>query len=97
MEEFYQILELEPGVSAGELRTKYLALVREFPPEKAPERFAEIHAAYERITGPMEFLENELLTPVSGETFDAVRDSYDKHLEGRRFSAKTLLELGKER
>lgn len=39
------------GVDADDeaIRRRYLELVRQYPPERAPERFAAIRAAYEQL------------------------------------------------
>jgi curved DNA-binding protein CbpA len=45
----YQVLELPPDADDAAVRARYLELVRRWPPEQAPERFAAVRAAYERI------------------------------------------------
>ena len=44
----------------GEIRQRYLELVRAFPPEQAPERFAAMHAAYQALRDPAARLESQL-------------------------------------
>ncbi len=48
--------------SEAEIRTRYLQLVREFPPDRAPERFAEIRAAYDELRDPAPQLERRVLS-----------------------------------
>lgn len=50
MEENYKILGLKPGASTAEIKRAYFKLVRQFPPEKDPERFQQIRRAYEDLT-----------------------------------------------
>ncbi len=38
----YETLGLPNDADEAQIRTRYLELVREFPPDRAPERFAEI-------------------------------------------------------
>ena len=44
-----------------EIRRRYLALVRDFPPDRAPERFLEYRAAYEALSDERKRLEMTLL------------------------------------
>jgi hypothetical protein len=50
----YEILELDPSASPDEFRKAYLSLVRQYPPDREPEKFREIHAAYQLVNDPME-------------------------------------------
>jgi DnaJ domain len=43
------------------IKQRYLALVRSFPPDREPERFQEVRAAYEAVRGQRERLETMLL------------------------------------
>ena len=43
------ILGLTPTANDDSIRRRYLELVRRYPPEKNPERFQKITAAYENI------------------------------------------------
>jgi len=45
----YLVLGLSPDVPEAEIRRRYLQLVRENPPERAPDRFQRITAAYEAL------------------------------------------------
>ncbi len=45
----YTILGIDPQADDATIRQRYLQLVREFPPEHAPEKFAAIRAAYEQV------------------------------------------------
>lgn len=50
----YQVLGLEPGASLEEVRRAYFEQVRAHPPERDPEIFKVIRAAYEQLSRPME-------------------------------------------
>ncbi len=52
MNDPYEVLGLTPDAGETEIRQRYLELVRAFPPDQAPERFAAIHAAYESAARP---------------------------------------------
>ena len=45
----YLVLDVSPEASDEEIRQRYLALVRKYPPEQAPERFQQITSAYEAV------------------------------------------------
>ncbi len=45
----YLVLGLTPEASLAEIRQRYLQLVRENPPVRAPELFQKITAAYEAL------------------------------------------------
>lgn len=58
----HQVLGLSRNASAEEIRVRYLELVREFPPDREPDRFREIRAAYEAASDPL-VLAQALLQP----------------------------------
>ena len=49
VEKMYQTLELAYGASPEEVKKAYFRLVRKYNPEKEPEKFQEIRAAYETL------------------------------------------------
>ncbi len=49
----HQILEVKPDAPAEELRKAYLNLVRQHPPDRDPDKFRDIHAAYQMLNDPM--------------------------------------------
>ena len=57
-----QILEVKPDATADELRKAYLSLVRQHPPDRDPDKFRDIHAAYQMLNDPM-VQATALLTP----------------------------------
>ena len=48
----YETMGLSPQADEREIRDRYLDLVRQFPPDREPERFASIRAAYEQLRDP---------------------------------------------
>jgi curved DNA-binding protein CbpA len=87
----YEVLKLSTESDDETIRRRYLELVRQFPPEHHPERFAEIRAAYESL--------RDLNTRLRFRLFEAgKRESIEKLIEEvqcrnvrRRMSLKTLL------
>jgi curved DNA-binding protein CbpA len=50
MEDAHRTLGLAPGATAEQIGRAYRTLVRRYPPELNPERFARIHRAYELLS-----------------------------------------------
>ncbi len=59
-------LDVGPDADDDGIKRRYLALVRLFSPERDPERFQEIRAAYEAIRDRRGRLRSLLLTPGTG-------------------------------
>lgn len=55
-----QILGLSNTASEQEIRVRYLELVRKFPPDSHPDKFAEIRAAYDNLSDPRRRLQQQL-------------------------------------
>lgn len=49
MQNYYEVLGISPEASQGEIKKAYFKLVRQYSPEKDPEKFREIRAAYEGL------------------------------------------------
>ncbi len=49
----YDVLELPGGANLEEARAAYLRLVKENPPDRCPERFREVHAAWTSLADPL--------------------------------------------
>jgi DnaJ-class molecular chaperone len=45
----YRVLGIGRRAAEGEIKRAYFQLVRQFPPEQAPEKFQEIRSAYEQL------------------------------------------------
>ncbi|NCC35818.1 MAG: J domain-containing protein [Chloroflexia bacterium] len=56
----YTTLGLSVEASAAEIKRAYFALVREYPPERDPEQFKRIRAAYEQLRDPEKRLETDM-------------------------------------
>jgi curved DNA-binding protein CbpA len=57
----YSVLGLERSADAAQIKQAYFALVRTHPPERDPEMFKRIRAAYERLRDPQQRLETDML------------------------------------
>jgi curved DNA-binding protein CbpA len=56
----YQVLGLERNATEAEIKQAYFALVREHPPERDPEGFKRIRAAYEKLRAATDRAETDL-------------------------------------
>ncbi|MEI7644242.1 MAG: J domain-containing protein [Chloroflexales bacterium] len=57
----YAVLGLTRSAAAGEIKRAYFALVKANPPERNPEQFKRIRAAYERLRDPAQRCEVDML------------------------------------
>jgi curved DNA-binding protein CbpA len=57
----YGVLGIAHTASTEEVKKAYFALVRQHPPEKDPEAFKRIRAAYEQLRDPTQRQETDLL------------------------------------
>src|SRR5262245_10051882 len=68
----YQVLGLPPDSDDEAIRRRYLELVRQFPPDKSPEKFAAIRRAYDSL--------RDLDTRLKHRLFEAGRHESVEHL-----------------
>ncbi len=61
MRDPFTVLGVDETAGDAEIRRRYLALVRDFPPDRAPDRFREYRAAYEALSDERKRLEMQLL------------------------------------
>lgn len=89
-----KVLGLEPGADDAAVRRRYLELVRQFPPDRAPERFAEVRAAYEKLQDPILRMEAMLFDVRSGEDLTRIAaDARVKRLEPAQIPLRKVLRL----
>lgn len=51
----YKVLQLEPEADKQDVKKAYFKLIRQYPPEKEPEKFKEIREAYEYLQNETNF------------------------------------------
>jgi DnaJ-class molecular chaperone len=93
MSDPYAVLGLPVHADLGQIRQRYLDLVRQFPPDQAPERFAAIRAAYEEVRDPRRRLEVRLFEPGAGDSLDAIAADLRARLVAARMPVDALLAL----
>jgi curved DNA-binding protein CbpA len=92
MNDPYRVLELPPDAGENEIRQRYLELVRAFPPDRAPERFAAIHAAYADLRDPANRIKEQLFTlQAKNDSFESIAADLRGRLRDARIPVDTLL------
>jgi curved DNA-binding protein CbpA len=95
MNDPYQILGVSHSADDVTIRTRYLELVREFSPERAPERFAAIREAYDRLRDPVLSLENRLFEVSAPFTFESLVADARPDVRRTRLTNSVLLSLAR--
>jgi curved DNA-binding protein CbpA len=94
MDEHFEVLGLTKDAGEAEIRQRYLELVRAFSPERAPERFAAIHAAYSALRDPTARLESQLFSILcESDSLDLLARDLRHRLGRVRLPVETLLSL----
>jgi curved DNA-binding protein CbpA len=93
MSDPYEVLDLPPHADEAEIRRRYLDLVRQFPPDRAPDRFAAIHAAYDEVRDPARRLEAQLFHTATSDSIDALAADLRARLTEARLPLDVLLSL----
>ena len=83
MSDPYETLGLPRHADEAEARRRYLELVRQFPPDREPERFAAIRLAYDQVRDPISMLETQLFEIDSVDTLDAIATELRSRLRAR--------------
>lgn len=95
MNDPYQTLGLNQTADEAAIRARYLELVRQFPPDRDPEKFAEIRAAYDQLRDPVETLKKRLFDLESPETFETIIADSRVDVRSKRLATSQLLDLAK--
>jgi curved DNA-binding protein CbpA len=93
MSDPYKVLDLPRHADEAEIRRRYLELVRQFPPDRAPERFAAIRAAYDEVRDPARRLEALLFETDTSDSFDTIAADLRARLSRARIPWNVLLAL----
>lgn len=92
----YDVLGIPRDADEGAIRARYLELVKQYPPDREPERFREIRAAFEAMSDPFH-VARELIAPPDDDL-----PEWDAMLEAQkrippRLSPEFLISLGNRR
>ncbi len=89
----YEVLDLPTEADDETIRRRYLELVRQFPPEQNPERFAAVRTAYESLRDLNTRLRHQLFESGKKDTVDAIVEELACRSQRRRISLTTLLSV----
>ena len=93
----YEVLELPRDSGDAEIRRRYLDLVRRYPPDRDPERFATIRQAYEQLRDPVVRMESRLFDLEPDESLGAIIADVRRRMRTARIPMQTLLSLAEQR
>ena len=94
MEDPYRVLGIGVDADPDQIRGRYLALVRQHPPERDPEKFAAIREAYDQLRDPVVNLERRLFSLNWTETIETLLAAEGQRLSQRPIPTDVLLSLG---
>ncbi len=88
----FAVLGVPPTASEDDVRARYLELVRQHPPESEPEKFQQIHRAYQAASDPLLVAKSLLRATPEIETWRSVLDQQES--DPPRVPTEVLLSLG---
>lgn len=89
----YELFGLPPGASEEAVRSRYLELVRQHPPERDPQRFAAIRSAYDELCSLDRRLEAKLFRSENTSTMHPVMTAWNERLRRVRPTSAMLAKL----
>ena len=96
MSDPWEVLGVAADCDDEAIRRRYLELVRQYPPEQHPDRFAAIRQAYESLRDPTTRMRYRLFEAGRKDNVEAIIEELACRSTRRRVSLETLLSnLGK--
>jgi len=92
VEDPFRVLDLPSDADGEQVRRRYLELIRQYPPDREPEAFQRIHAAYQRASDPLVLANHLLSMPSEPESWEEALAREAK--SPPRLSSQVLLSLG---
>ncbi len=89
----YSELGLPSDADDEAIRRRYLELVREYPPERAPEKFAKVRAAYDSLKDLNTRLQHRLFERGRQDSLDVLIEELACRSPRHRVSLETLLQV----
>jgi curved DNA-binding protein CbpA len=93
MTDAYDVLGLPADSDDEAIRRRYLELVRQFSPERHPERFAVIRKAYESLRDLDTRVQHRLFEAGRSESIEAIIEEIACQSPRRRLSLQALLSV----
>jgi preprotein translocase subunit Sec63 len=87
----FAVLGISAELDDEAIRRRYLELVKQFPPERQPEKFAEIRRAYEALRDLDARLRYGLFEAGKGDSIDAILEELTCPTSRRRMSLPSLI------
>jgi len=97
MSDPWEVLGVAADCDDETIRRRYLELVRQFPPEQHPERFAAIRQAYESLRDLTTRLRYRLFEAGKKDNVEAIIEELACRNTRRRVSLETLLSILSQR
>jgi curved DNA-binding protein CbpA len=91
MSDPYEVLGLPADSNDDAIRRRYLELVRQFPPERSPEKFAAVRQAYESLRDLTTRLRYRVFEAGKMESVESLIQELACRSQRRRVSLVTLL------
>lgn len=88
----FAVLGIVPTASDDQVRTRYLELVREHSPETSPEKFQQIHLAYQAASDPLLVARQLLNSTPEIESWQALLER--QQADPPRIATEVLLSFG---
>jgi preprotein translocase subunit Sec63 len=95
MRDPHEVLGLSHDADAETIRRRYLELIREYSPERAPREFSEIRAAYDRLRDPLVYLEHRLFSVTTEHSLESLLADLQPDVRSQRIPTDLLLSLAR--
>lgn len=92
----FRVLGVAINASADEIRSKYLELTKKYPPDRAPDEFARVRAAYDELSDPVRHVNYLLFGDPIRDGIEAVVTEAIAERETGRFSTEALLAAARD-
>lgn len=97
MSDPYELLGVAADADDDAIRRRYLELVREFPPERNPEKFAAVRAAYEALKDIDIRLKRRFFERGKQDSLDVLIEEAACRRPRRRVTLEMLVQLAQTR
>jgi curved DNA-binding protein CbpA len=92
----YQTLGLSSDADEATVRRRYLELVKQYSPEKSPQKFSQIRAAYDELRDPVRRLTKQIFQVRTRESLEDIIADILARVRSARIPTETLLSFAEE-
>lgn len=93
MSDPFEVMGVARGADEATIRKRYLELVRESPPDRAPERFAAVRAAYDEVRDPARRIAAQLFEITTSDSLEAIVEDLRSRIRSARYRLDDLFKL----